>query len=161
MTRRLPVLLSLTAVLAGCQSLPPEEAQVPLASMESGTRVSLHMTLAIPPEHNRIYFQSGRPVPVAKLDATRPYCALETSVIRTVPWEINEDDFVVARVRRSSERLADGGSARAVVLILRARLQPEINKMVCGRAKSAGRAPVTIAEWRATVGGYFRLLSAK
>lgn len=158
MRSRILVLFSLTEVLVGCQSQPPDETKVPLASLESGTRVALHVPVAIPPERNRIYFQSGRPVPVAKLNANLPYCALETAVVRSEPWEINEDDFIVAKVRRSSERLADdSGSARAVVFVLRARLQPEINKMVCGRAKSAGPAPVTIAEWREIMGGYFRM----
>lgn len=157
MRSRFSVLLPLAAALVGCQSAPPDDAQAPLARLENGARLSLSAPLALPPARNRIYFQSGRPVLPAKLDAARPYCALETSVTRAVPWEINEDDFVVARVRSGSERLADGESARAVVLLLRARLQPEINKMVCGRARSAGQAPVTMAEWRATVGGYFRL----
>lgn len=152
-----PLLLSLTAMLAGCQGLPPDEGQVPLASLKSGAHVMLDSPVAIPPARNRIYFQSGRPVALAKLDVARPYCALEMAVTRTVPWEINEDDFVVAKVRRGHERLADGVSAHAVVLLLRSRQQLEINKMVCGRAKSAGDAPLTVAEWRATVGSYFRL----
>ncbi len=157
MRSRWSVCLSLTVLLAGCQGLPPDEGQVPLASLESGARVALDAPLGVPAARNRIYFQAGHPVIPAKLDVARPYCALETAVTRTVPWEINEDDFVVAKVRRGHERMADGVSARAVVLLLRSRQQPEINKMVCGRAKSAGDAPVTIAEWRATVGPYFRL----
>lgn len=157
MRSRFSLLLALAAAVAGCQGLPADESKVALSSLERGARVALHAPLAIPPTRNRIYFQSGRPVVPAKLDATRPYCALETSVIRPVPWEINEDDFIVAKVSKSSERLAEGGAARAVVFVLRARLQPEINKMVCGRAKSAGSAPISIAEWRATVGSYLRL----
>lgn len=154
---RLSVLLLLTATLAGCQSLPPDATQAPLAGLESGARVSLDASLGVPAERNRIYFQAGRPVAAAKLDTARPYCALETAVARAVPWEINEDDFVVAKVRRGNERLESGVPARAVVLLLRSRQQPEIRKMVCGRAKSAGDAPITVAEWHATVGRYFRL----
>jgi hypothetical protein len=152
-----PVLLSLTLLLSACQGVPRDEGQIPLASLESGARVVLDLSLGVAAERNRIYFQAGHPVVPAKLDASRAYCALEMAVTRDVPWEINETDFVVAKVRRSHERLADGVSARAVVLVLRSRAQPEVDKMVCGRAKSAGTAPVTIAEWRATVGPYFRL----
>lgn len=157
MKSRLLSSAALAGLLASCQGLPPDPDQAPLASLERGTRIVLATPLAIPPARNRIYFQAGRAVVPAKLDAARPYCALETRVTREVPWEITEDDFVVAKVRPARERLADGVTARAVVLQLQARLQPEIGKMVCGRAVSAGRAPLTLAEWRATVGPYLRL----
>jgi hypothetical protein len=96
--RKASLLLSLAALLAGCQTMSYYgDERSPYFVVPGDSRVVLTQQLTIPAEEVSVYLQDGRLMPFAQVNKYHPHCKFEVYTRGATTRTVAPDEFVVTR----------------------------------------------------------------
>jgi hypothetical protein len=166
------------ATLTACATPPPTGGAAPLYSVPTGSVLTLHTALTIPPGSARAAIQGGAATTEAKLDRYYPHCEFEVRTVTDRPQTVAPGQFRVTRVVYDTEnygslpmRVAAAGGISAFAgadpsfvylfyteLYLESATRPNVLRLTCGQVSdyALGSQP-TIADFKQAVGGIFSL----
>jgi hypothetical protein len=177
-TMRHTVVVILSVLLTACVTALPSGDAAPLYSIPTGSVLTLHTELTIPPGSARAAIQGGAVTTEADLDRYYPHCEFEVRTVADKPQIVAPGDFRIVRVVYNTEnygalptRVADAGGYAAFTaadpsfvylfyteLYLESAVQPNALRLTCGQVwdYALGSQP-TIGEFKQAVGALVSL----
>ena len=145
----LSILLAITIIISGCETLTTLEAFPPPYSLPVGSTLSINQDLTVAPNSVSVWIQFGKVVSRKDVDLSLPNCHFEMYTLRLVEQTIYKDEVAITRFVNRSEYVSngnvmyaslvadadDGGGPMAEIfrseIYLKSAKQPDLFRLTC------------------------------
>lgn len=166
--------VTVTALLGACQSLPGYQRPTGPTPQPRLTRVTLNQAVTVRADYASVYLQAGRILPTNSAGEYYPHCIFELRTVAPRARTVQPDTFTVTGIQRdrfmagvdglqlAGLALGDGGDYNPVMssttLSLHSERQPEVFRLRCQQLDEPYWAHhVSVAEMQQALGDIMTL----